>query len=74
MQASPEIMNNIHSSCGYVLSRVKHITGMLNIMTCAMLSSYFVIGSLSNPKDKYNHGWEHVIFIACHIKCVNGLY
>ena len=72
MQASPEIMNNIHRYCSYVLSHVKQI--MLKIMTCVMLSNYFVTGSLSNPKDKYNHVWEYVIFIVCHVKYVNGLY
>ena len=63
MQASPDIMNNINSSCAYVLSHVKHI--MLNIMTCVMLSNYFVIGSLSNPKDKSNHVWKYVIHMVC---------
>ena len=65
-------MNNIHSSCAYALSNVKQT--MLNIMTCVMLSNYFMIGSLSNPKDKYNHVWKYVIFIVCHVKHVNGLY
>ena len=69
MQVSPEIMNSIHSCCGYICSRVKQI--MFHIMTCGMLSNYFVIYSLSNPKDKSNHD---VIFMVCHVKYVNGLY
>ena len=36
------IINNIHSSCGYVLSHVKQI--MINIITCFMLLNLFVIG------------------------------
>ena len=47
---------------------------MLNIMTCVMLSNYFVIGSLSNPKDKSDYVWKYVIFIVCYVKYVNGLY
>ena len=59
-------MNNIHSSCAYVLSHVKQI--MFNIMTCVILPNYFVICSLFIPKDKSNHIWEYVIFIC--FKCV----
>ena len=71
MQASPEIINNIHNVCAYKFSHVKQ--SMLNMMTCAMLSNYFVIGSLSNPKEKSNHVWKYVKSIVCHVKCVNGL-
>ena len=71
MQASPEIMNNIHTFCACALNHVKQI--MLNIMTCIMLSNYFVIGSLSNTKDKSNNVWKYVIFILCHVKYINGL-
>ena len=46
MQASPEIMNNIHSSCAYVLSHVKQ--SMLNVMICVVLCNNVVIGSMSN--------------------------
>ena len=34
-----------------------------------MVSNYFVIGSLSNLKDKSNHGWEYVIFIVSRKIC-----
>ena len=69
MQSSPKIMNNIHSFCAKVLKQI-----ILNIMTCGMLSNYFMAGSLCNPKDKSNHVWEYVIFIVCNVKYVNCLY
>ena len=47
---------------------------MLNILTCIMLSNYFVIGSLSDAKHKFNHVWNYVIYIVRHVKYVNGLY
>ena len=49
-------------------NHVKQI--MLNIMTYG-ISNYFVIGSLSYPKDKSNHVWKYVIFIAYNVKYVN---